>query len=120
MNTPETLTDDQRQQIRVFILEKLGWKIIEGESPSRDGHLIAFNPDGSTGFAPDFFASLDVCHAVAMSLNRDSLEYSDYCSRVNQAVAISNSQTNARPIQAIDAPKETRALALFLTLGGVL
>ena len=117
---PDQLTPEQRQQIRVFILEKLGWKMIEGEIASRDGHLIAFKPDGSTGFAPDFLASLDHCHEAEKALITDwflSISYQSILSKMNIIEPDTEKPELSCPIFA---SASQRAVGLFEMLGGVL
>ena len=116
----QALSDDE---IRVRVAEVMGWTNIRPEIVAwkhrYEPTLIGDSPDNlvSPSLLPNYPADLNACHELAMSLDRDSLQYSAYCSAVNQIIAIANSAKNARPIQAIDAPARTRCEALLAVMG---
>ena len=65
---------------------------------------------------PDYFNDLNAMHEAVMTLDRKTLAYSNYCSHVQQIVAIQNSKTNEPGIQAIDATAAQRAEAFLRAL----
>lgn len=65
---------------------------------------------------PDYLNSLDAMHEAVMTLDRESLDYSQYCSYLNQIVAIENSRAKRRPIQSCDATAAQRAEAFLRCL----
>ena len=70
---------------------------------------------GTHGVA-DYLNDLNAMREAAMSLSRENLDYSAYCSHLNQIIAISNSRSGARPIQACDATAAQRAEAYLRAL----
>ena len=109
----QALTDDE---IRVRVAELIGWtKRREVEAD----YWVWDSPHGTLmgqSMLPNYPADLNACHEIAMSLDRDSLQYSAYCSAVNQIIAITNSAKNARPIQAIDATARARCEAFLAVM----
>jgi len=65
---------------------------------------------------PNYTGDLNAMHDAAMTLSRETLEYSNYCSHLNQIVAISNSRASASPIQSCDASAPQRAEAFLRSL----
>jgi len=94
------------EHIAQAIATHCGWDYDDGEMfATENGEIVAY-----------LWPSLDAMHAAVMTLNRDTLDYSNYCSHLNQIVAISNSQQDTRPIQACDATAAQRAEAFLKTL----
>lgn len=61
-----------KDEMRVAIAEHLGWEMIPGERPSSLGHLIAWKPDGKTGFIPNWPECLNAIHEAKRKLLTDS------------------------------------------------
>jgi glutamyl/glutaminyl-tRNA synthetase len=65
---------------------------------------------------PHYPSDLNAMHEAVMKLDRKTLAYSNYCSNLQQIVAIQNSKSNEPGIQAIDATAAQRAEAFLRTL----
>lgn len=128
------------EQIRIAISELRGWRVDNSR-----GHTVLLDPAGnelwfysSSGASfgpcrsweeclrkgshydkriPDYCNDLNAIHKVVMGLDRQTLEYSNYCSHLNQIVAIENSKTNKPGIQSLDATARQRAEAFLRTFG---
>lgn len=108
---------------RICIAEACGWRRGYTE---RSGFFV-IDPNGlqrgwskledvANNALPDYLNSLDAMHEAVMTLDRESLDYSQYCSYLNQIVAIENSRAKRRPIQSCDATAAQRAEAFLRTL----
>ena len=102
------------QEQRITIASRhLGLRPIKGEKVSDCGHFTMLTADGNhLAFCPDYLNDLNAMHEVVMTLDRKTLAYSNYCSHLQQIVAIQNSKSNEPGIQAIDATAAQRAEAV--------
>lgn len=101
------LTEDQRREINQFIAEKRGWTSTKlGIWTSPDGSL-----KGGSWRLPKYCDSLDACHDIIIRLDAETAR------KFSNLLA---SRYHLGCWEAINATAEQRALALFLTLGGVL
>jgi hypothetical protein len=88
-----------------------GWKFQTDPWPTVKPSLAPF-----IKHLPDYLNDLNAMQSAVMCLNRDTLDYSNYCSHLNQIVAIANSISRSRPIQVCDATAAQRAEAFLKTL----
>lgn len=102
---------EERQ--RIAIAEACGWTRVE--------YPWGYLPNGSSPYEgtkiPNYPADLNAMHEAVLTLDRRTLDYSNYCSHLQQIVAVENSKSDKPGTQAIDATAAQRAEAFLKVIG---
>ena len=124
---PSDLTSTQRQTINEFVAAKTGWKPPDHpDTVARtQGYCLPekwwMNPSGEPKFRhdiPDLFASLDACAVAEKALFSTGDQWDAYVARLEDVCGTTEMEEDATDPIFSSAPQ--RALALYLTMGGVL
>lgn len=101
---------------RIAIAKACGWKV-----QTIDGQVWCEIKEGVFGlpcdYLPDYCNDLNAIHDAVMTMSEGSLEYSMYCSKLNEICAIENSKHDGPSRQTLDATAAQRAEALLKTVG---